>query len=56
MDDVVDQVLGLLHHDTQDMGSIDEGEQEYKVVRHPEMDLKSEIENRNLHAHALGNV
>ena len=28
VNDVVDQVLGLLHHATQDMGYIDEGEQE----------------------------
>ena len=38
VDGVVEQVLGLLHHDIKEIWYIDEGEQEVKLVRHPVLD------------------
>ena len=48
MDCVVEQVPGLPHHEHTKIGYFDEGDQEFKNVRHPSMDLKSETENRKL--------
>ena len=48
MDGVVEQVPGLPHHEHTKIGYFDEGDQEFKNVRHPSMDLKSETENRKL--------
>ena len=48
MDGVVEQVPGLPHHEHTKIGYFDEGDQEFKNVRHPSMDLKSETESRKL--------
>ena len=48
VDGVVEQVPGLPHHEHTKIGYFDEGDQEFKNVRHPSMDLKSETENRKL--------
>ena len=52
VDGVVEQVPGLPHHEHTKIGYFDGGDQEFKNVRHPSMDLKSETENRKLARHA----